>query len=219
VDGMRDPTGQIYMRNRYYNPQTGQFRQMDPIGIAGGLNAYGFADGDPVSFADPFGLCPLWMLPWPTRCKEFDDLRPSEQRWILRNMWKAERVGEITSAVYHDLAVLDVYYARYDRLLGTHNTAVDAMRHTILSCRLTLEFGPRVAQEITDAHEGPHQDGSRDPEEERNMDLHNNTVGRQLAQQTSRPENCWGLAVNADRAGALRIINDNGINPSQPSSK
>jgi RHS repeat-associated protein len=36
VDGMRDPTGQIYMRNRYYNPQTGQFTQMDPIGIAGG---------------------------------------------------------------------------------------------------------------------------------------------------------------------------------------
>ncbi|HEX6912216.1 MAG TPA: RHS repeat-associated core domain-containing protein [Longimicrobium sp.] len=35
------------------NPQTGQFTQMDPIGIAGGLNAYGFAAGDPVSFADP----------------------------------------------------------------------------------------------------------------------------------------------------------------------
>ena len=59
VDGMRDPTGQVYMRNRYYNPQTGQFTQMDPIGLAGGLNAYGFAAGDPVSFADPFGLCPF----------------------------------------------------------------------------------------------------------------------------------------------------------------
>ena len=58
VDGMRDPTGQVYMRNRYYNPQTGQFTQMDPIGIAGGLNAYGFAAGDPVSYADPYGLCP-----------------------------------------------------------------------------------------------------------------------------------------------------------------
>ena len=56
VDWMRDPTGQIYMRNRYYNPQTGQFTQMDPIGIAGGLNAYGFAAGDPVSFGDPYGL-------------------------------------------------------------------------------------------------------------------------------------------------------------------
>lgn len=31
---------------------------MDPIGIAGGANVYGFANGDPVNFSDPFGLCP-----------------------------------------------------------------------------------------------------------------------------------------------------------------
>lgn len=31
--------------------------QTDPIGIAGGLNTYGFAAGDPVSYADPYGLC------------------------------------------------------------------------------------------------------------------------------------------------------------------
>jgi RHS repeat-associated protein len=62
VDGMRDPTGQIYIRNRYYNPQTGQFTQMDPIGIAGGLNAYGFAAGDPVTYSDPYGLCPASMV-------------------------------------------------------------------------------------------------------------------------------------------------------------
>lgn len=30
---------------------------MDPIGLAGGLNAYGFANGDPVNYSDPFGLC------------------------------------------------------------------------------------------------------------------------------------------------------------------
>ncbi len=54
--GMRDASGQMYMRNRYYDPQTGQFTQTDPIGLAGGLNAYGFAAGDPVSYADPYGL-------------------------------------------------------------------------------------------------------------------------------------------------------------------
>lgn len=31
---------------------------MDPIGLAGGLNLYGFAGGDPVNYSDPFGLCP-----------------------------------------------------------------------------------------------------------------------------------------------------------------
>ena len=57
VDGMRDQSGQLYMRNRYYDPQTGQFTQQDPIGVSGGLNTYGFANGDPVSYADPYGLC------------------------------------------------------------------------------------------------------------------------------------------------------------------
>jgi RHS repeat-associated protein len=58
VDGMRDASGQQYKRNRYYDPATGQFTQPDPIGIAGGLNSYGFAAGDPVSYSDPYGLCP-----------------------------------------------------------------------------------------------------------------------------------------------------------------
>ena len=56
IPGRRDATGQMYMRNRYYDPTTGQFTQEDPIGLAGGLNAYGFANGDPVNFSDPFGL-------------------------------------------------------------------------------------------------------------------------------------------------------------------
>lgn len=57
MDGMRDATGQMYMRNRYYDPATGQFTQQDPIGIVGGLNSYGFAAGDPVGNVDPFGTC------------------------------------------------------------------------------------------------------------------------------------------------------------------
>ncbi|HEX2076400.1 MAG TPA: RHS repeat-associated core domain-containing protein [Longimicrobium sp.] len=56
VDDLRDETGKMYRRNRYYDPQTGQFTQPDPIGLAGGLNAYGFAEGDPVSYSDPYGF-------------------------------------------------------------------------------------------------------------------------------------------------------------------
>jgi RHS repeat-associated protein len=57
INEKTDASGLRYMRNRYYNPRTGQFTQQDPIGLAGGLNLYGFADGDPVNFTDPFGVC------------------------------------------------------------------------------------------------------------------------------------------------------------------
>ena len=64
LDVQRDGSEQIYMRNRYYDPATGRFTQEDPIGLAGGLNLYGFADGDPVNFSDPFGLCPAEVSVW-----------------------------------------------------------------------------------------------------------------------------------------------------------
>ena len=52
----RDASGLMYMRNRYYDPQTGRFTQEDPIGLAGGLNLYGFVAGDALNYSDPFGL-------------------------------------------------------------------------------------------------------------------------------------------------------------------
>jgi RHS repeat-associated protein len=53
----RDASGLLYRRNRYYDPATGRFTQEDPIGLAGGVNLYGFANGAPVSYSDPYGLC------------------------------------------------------------------------------------------------------------------------------------------------------------------
>jgi RHS repeat-associated protein len=57
IRGSSGTAGLQYLRNRYYDPKTGRFTQPDPIGLAGGLNLYGFAAGDPVNHADPFGLC------------------------------------------------------------------------------------------------------------------------------------------------------------------
>lgn len=58
----QDGTGLLYRRNRYYDPASGRFTQQDPIGLGGGMNLYGFATGDPVTFTDPFGLCPNIMV-------------------------------------------------------------------------------------------------------------------------------------------------------------
>jgi hypothetical protein len=70
---MQDASGLLYKRNRYYSPETGQFTQTDPIGIAGGLNTYGFVAGDPISYSDPYGLCKPWPHCWLTRFRGVSD--------------------------------------------------------------------------------------------------------------------------------------------------
>jgi RHS repeat-associated protein len=51
-----DPNGLLYMRARNYNPYLCRFIGADPSGFSGGLNFYAYANGNPVSLVDPFGL-------------------------------------------------------------------------------------------------------------------------------------------------------------------
>jgi RHS repeat-associated protein len=53
-----------YYRARYYNPQLQRFISEDPIGINGGDNFYRYADDNPVSYVDPFGL-DVTVTVWP----------------------------------------------------------------------------------------------------------------------------------------------------------
>ncbi len=60
-----DPTGQIYLQARYYDPTTGQFLSSDPAFTAT-LSSYGYTDNDPLNGSDPTGLCWhswLWACP------------------------------------------------------------------------------------------------------------------------------------------------------------
>jgi RHS repeat-associated protein len=100
----RDASGLLYRRNRYYDPATGRFTQEDPIGLAGGINVYGFAAGDPVSYSDPYGLkmecktqeaCDLWNG---LGRRVNAGLRSDDER-VRKG---AETLREIMNAVYYD---------------------------------------------------------------------------------------------------------------------
>ncbi len=43
---------------RYYEPETGRYISPDPIGLAGGINIYGYVKQNPLSFIDSDGLLP-----------------------------------------------------------------------------------------------------------------------------------------------------------------
>ena len=52
-----DGTGLYQMRNRSYDPQSGRFMQVDPIGLMGsGTNMYNYGANNPLKYIDPLGL-------------------------------------------------------------------------------------------------------------------------------------------------------------------
>jgi len=61
--GYTDPTGLIYLVNRYYDPSTGQFLSVDPlVGVTD--QPYQYVGGDPVNGSDPLGLCNIFGNCW-----------------------------------------------------------------------------------------------------------------------------------------------------------
>jgi RHS repeat-associated protein len=60
-----DNTGLYYYRARYYSPNQQRFISEDPIGLNGGINVYGYVEGNPINLIDPWGLAPPPISPNP----------------------------------------------------------------------------------------------------------------------------------------------------------
>ncbi|GAB3421756.1 DUF6973 domain-containing protein [Flindersiella endophytica] len=97
-----------------------------------------------------------------------------------KQIW--DKLGPADKATFAK-AKFDAERAATARFPGDANTGTqrDAFRHAYWSARLTRDFGPEFARQFTTAHEGnPDPNQYRVVQEE--MDLHNNEVGRGIAQ-------------------------------------
>ncbi len=176
VDGMRDATGQVYMRNRYYNPQTGQFTQMDPIGIDGGLNAYGFAAGDPISYSDPFGLCPpvrSCMLHLFGGNITFGDIVHTLRHASVSNFSRRDRFIVIT--IFQTAREANRLFAEREGIYT--GDQLNALYHQFGACTLARRLGPAEARAITEAHEQTLASKGDDEEADSRADGQNNEIG------------------------------------------
>ncbi len=146
IYGQRDFSGLHYRRNRFYDSEQGRFTQEDPIGLSGGINLYGFANGDPVTYSDPYGLCPPEDNnngPW---CS-------SPLRWFLGVVGADHEWADGHARATYEMALaagaaktggLTLGMMRRGTAVGAHSVTVSRSRH------------PQSAAHIDDAQAAGH---------------------------------------------------------------
>lgn len=122
---------------------------------------------------------------------------------IYDNMTRKQQVAYLLNAQQAEDAAARKYPGD-----GLHNGPGDAFRHALFSANNAIDLGLNLAKQLGDAHENQPQDPL-----ERQMDLYNNQIGRNLSQQTNFIEATVSYKVDT---GGLLIIKNGMLVPSHP---
>jgi len=134
------------------------------------MNLYQYARSDPASRSDPFGLesggiSGYWDGYWEGNPR----FNPTEEQ-LWKELWAPQKLCMVGAYRRALAAVSGTEY-----LGSLHNGDGDAVRHCVWNCEMSRCLGASGAKRWGDAHEL-----NQGPEDERDMDLHNNDVGRRL---------------------------------------
>jgi RHS repeat-associated protein len=179
-----EPSGLVYYLYRFYDPNLQRFVNRDPIEETGGVNLYGFLYNDPLNWIDPLGLEGSVDFKARAQCL-------CKCGWLKCDT--ARKLGE---------RALEEARKRFPSDDSLHNGPGDAWRHCYWSCMMGDVIGKRCARIIGNAYEDS-GDRHGQPPDEREMDDHNNRVGRSLA---GKPGSCKDLCQKALDDGKLKVL-------------
>ncbi len=133
-------TGLHYNLFRYYDPVAGRFTQVDPIGLAGGLNTYAYV-GDPLTWVDPLGL---------SGCKPYIYFNKTHKDSLPKPKGVGPNGGRLQShhGLQQEWAVNNLSQYGYNPKLAPTITLETAkgMPHTIISNAQNIRRDLRVAK-------------------------------------------------------------------------
>jgi RHS repeat-associated protein len=92
-------TGLHYNYHRYYDPMSGRYLRLDPVGVPGGTNLFVYTEDNPINHTDPLGLVaipfpspvpvplplPPVFIPGTTENKKFVE----DTKWLIEQIKKA----------------------------------------------------------------------------------------------------------------------------------
>jgi len=178
----------IYHNYRHYDQHTGRWCGRDGLDeLVGNKNLFCYVKNSPLIMYDYLGLSygRYYTCKVEEMCDAILSVGPFD---ALTAIYLASEAKSVASKVKGKNG---------KTLRGEHNGPQDAFRHCYWSCRMVQELGKDQAKEIGDNHE---RCDFGQPQDERDMDEHNNAQGRAVKQG----EDCQSHCLNLLEDGSLQ---------------